>query len=202
MPFNMKIGEAGEAFFIFETDSDVPDDLITSPLLEPTEPVSPDPLPLEDFGRFGARHRRGDLTNDGLGQEPDFLDLNAPSTSVSGEASRTSALSTPPHSPGTPLERMETLSGLVNMRNATMPIFVEGEKEVPQGLHDNPVVSLEISQLTVSYDNCITERMLNEAKLDDEAHPSHFMEDVSASHGHGTGGVSCSISFQCSFDVE
>lgn len=32
----MKIGDAGEAFFIFETDEDVPDDLITSPLLQPT----------------------------------------------------------------------------------------------------------------------------------------------------------------------
>jgi len=186
----MKIGEAGEAFFVFETDSDVPDDLITSPLLEPTEPVSPDSLPLEDFGRFGARHR-SDLMNDGLGQEPDFLDLNAPSTSVSGEASKTSALSNPPHSPGTSLERVGTLSGLVNTR-----------EEVPQGLHDNPFVSLEISQLTVSYGNRITERMLNEAKLDDEAHPSHFMKDLSALHGNGTGGLSCSISFQCSFDVE
>jgi len=201
VPFNMKIGEAGEAFFVFETDSDVPDDLITSPLLEPTEPVSPDSLPLEDFGRFGARHR-SDLTNDGLGQEPDFLDLNASSTSVSGEASKTSALSNPPHSPGTSLERVGTLSGLVNTRNATMPVFVEAEKEVAQGLHDNPFVSLEISQLTVSYGNRITERMLNEAKLDDEAHPSHFMKDLSASHGNGTGGLSCSISFQCSFDVE
>jgi phosphatidate phosphatase PAH1 len=36
----MKIGEAGEAFFIFETAGDVPDELITSPLLEATR--SPD----------------------------------------------------------------------------------------------------------------------------------------------------------------
>jgi phosphatidate phosphatase LPIN len=32
----MKIGDAGEAFFVFETDEDVPDELITSPLLQPT----------------------------------------------------------------------------------------------------------------------------------------------------------------------
>jgi phosphatidate phosphatase LPIN len=83
----MKIGEAGEAFFVFETDSDVPDDLITSPLLEPTLPVSPNPLPQEDFGRFGTRYRKDDPIEDGLGQEPDFLDLNAPSTLLSGDHS-------------------------------------------------------------------------------------------------------------------
>lgn len=88
----MKIGEAGEAFFVFETDSDVPEDLITSPLLEPTQPVSPEPPPPEDFGRFGTRDCRGDLMDDGLGQEPDFLDLNAP-TSLPKEASKTSASS-------------------------------------------------------------------------------------------------------------
>jgi hypothetical protein len=98
----MKVGEAGEAFFVFETDSDVPDDLITSPLLEPTQPVSPDPPPAGDFGRFGTRNRSGDFIDDGLGQEPDFLDLNAPSTSLPGEVLKTSASSNlvpPSHKP-------------------------------------------------------------------------------------------------------
>ena len=90
----MKVGEAGEAFFVFETDSDVPDDLITSPLLEPTQLVSPSPLPAGDFGRFGTRNPSGDFIDDGLGQEPDFLDLNAPSTSLSGEVLKSSAPST------------------------------------------------------------------------------------------------------------
>jgi hypothetical protein len=102
VPFNMKVGEAGEAFFVFETDSDVPDDLITSPLLEPTQPVSPDPPPAEDFGRFGTRNRSGDLIDDGLSQEPDFLDLDAPSTSLSGEVFKPSAsfnLASPSHKP-------------------------------------------------------------------------------------------------------
>ncbi|KAF9651772.1 LNS2-domain-containing protein [Thelephora ganbajun] len=82
IPFNMKIGEAGEAFFIFETAGDVPEELITSPLLEATR--SPD-IQREDAqpGRFGANEGRDqDVRN--LGQlpqsEPDFLDLNAPST--------------------------------------------------------------------------------------------------------------------------
>lgn len=31
----MKVGETGEAFFVFETDADVPEDLQTSPLSGP-----------------------------------------------------------------------------------------------------------------------------------------------------------------------
>ena len=77
----MKIGEAGEAFFIFETAGDVPDELITSPLLEATR--SPD-IQGQDAQarRFGVNEERDqDVENlEQLSQpEPDFLDLNAPS---------------------------------------------------------------------------------------------------------------------------
>lgn len=112
--FNMKVGDAGEAFFVFETDSDVPDDLITSPLLEPTQSVSPDLPPAGDFGRFGTRNRSGDFIDDGLGQEPDFLDLNAASTSLSGEGLKTSAssnLESPSHKP-IPFPSLHTTSAL------------------------------------------------------------------------------------------
>ena len=89
IPFNMKIGEAGEAFFIFETAGDVPDELITSPLLEATR--SPD-VQVQDnqTGRFGATGREDNLEQ--LPQsEPDFLDLNAPSTPpASGQMDPTS----------------------------------------------------------------------------------------------------------------
>lgn len=78
----MKIGEAGEAFFVFETAGDVPDELITSPLLEATR--SPD-IPGQDAraGQLEARDGKDqDLQN--LAQlqqsEPDFLDLDAPPT--------------------------------------------------------------------------------------------------------------------------
>lgn len=40
----MKIGEAGEAFFVLETDEDVPDELLTSPLLEATKVRSVHPI--------------------------------------------------------------------------------------------------------------------------------------------------------------
>lgn len=33
----MKVGEAGEAFFVVETEEEVSDDLLTSPLLAATE---------------------------------------------------------------------------------------------------------------------------------------------------------------------
>ncbi|KAJ7591588.1 nuclear elongation and deformation protein 1 [Mycena floridula] len=66
IPFNMKIGEAGEAFFIFETDDDVPDNLITSPLLQPTDEVASDPSEQE--------------------LQPEFLDLDAsPESPASGK---------------------------------------------------------------------------------------------------------------------
>ncbi len=34
----MKIGEAGEAFFVFETENHVPKELQTSPLASPIQP--------------------------------------------------------------------------------------------------------------------------------------------------------------------
>lgn len=47
IPFYMKVGETGEAFFVFETDADVPEDLQTSPL---TGPVSDDEIQPEVEG--------------------------------------------------------------------------------------------------------------------------------------------------------
>ena len=51
IPFNMKIGDAGEAFWVFETDDDVPDELITSPVIEPTTPRQ---APVKQQGAFGT----------------------------------------------------------------------------------------------------------------------------------------------------
>lgn len=81
----MKIGEAGEAFFIFETDDDVPDDLITSPLLQPTD----------EGGTTEPEVKSG---------EPEFLDLNAP-PSPPDDAAQIETVLEPP-TPSTP--RVET----------------------------------------------------------------------------------------------
>lgn len=80
VPFSMKIGDAGEAFFVFETDDDVPDDLVTSPLLAATKPGETNARP-EPTGRFGAKTSDESPSGD-ASQEPDFLDLDG---SASGE---------------------------------------------------------------------------------------------------------------------
>ena len=41
----MKIGDAGETFFVFETEEDIPDDLVTSPLLTPTSTTPQEDIP-------------------------------------------------------------------------------------------------------------------------------------------------------------
>lgn len=97
IPFNMKIGEAGEAFFVFETDGDVPDDLITSPILHPTRPndsTGADSLAVkgteleptlqpDDQDITRAKNDESAPKQSSDDQEPDFLDLDAqPSKSV------------------------------------------------------------------------------------------------------------------------
>jgi phosphatidate phosphatase PAH1 len=41
----MKLGEGGEAFFVFQTEGDIPEDMQTSPVVSPSQsPVLPDVL--------------------------------------------------------------------------------------------------------------------------------------------------------------
>lgn len=64
-PYSMKLGEGGEAFFVFETSDEIPDSLQTSPLVSPTgSPRS------EDESELAASL-----------QEPDYLDLGVPASS-------------------------------------------------------------------------------------------------------------------------
>ncbi|KAJ1308894.1 hypothetical protein OPQ81_004581 [Rhizoctonia solani] len=115
IPFNMKIGEAGEAFFVFETDEDVPEDLMTSPLLEPVRPGQDSRKPAagdRQAGRFGAKKARAKDESELLGdvlasgdegnkagvtsdQEPEFLDLSDPSAPRPRGYSPTPSLSPP-----------------------------------------------------------------------------------------------------------
>lgn len=37
MPYVMKVGEAGEAFFVFETEHEVPEEFQTSPIMSAVE---------------------------------------------------------------------------------------------------------------------------------------------------------------------
>ena len=59
--YAMKLGDGGEAFFVFETSDDIPESLQTSPLVSP---ASSPPLPASN-----------NLPQPGL-QEPDFLELD------------------------------------------------------------------------------------------------------------------------------
>lgn len=36
-PFSMKVGDTGEAFFVLETEEEVPPDLLTSPVVMPSQ---------------------------------------------------------------------------------------------------------------------------------------------------------------------
>lgn len=91
----MKVGEAGEAFFVFETTGEVPDELITSPLLEAIR--SPDIQGRDtQTGPPGTSEGKADVVQD-PGQlqqsEPDFLDLNAPHTPPVSDQTTTKPIS-------------------------------------------------------------------------------------------------------------
>jgi len=66
----MKIGEAGEAFFVFETDEDVPADLMTSPILQATNPSDAQLEQQQHTGRFGAQN-----SDTSLGDQQSDADL-------------------------------------------------------------------------------------------------------------------------------
>ena len=62
--YSMKLGEGGEAFFIFETTDEIPASLQTSPLISPTG---------------SPTHGSEENLPDAL-QEPDYLDLDKSSS--------------------------------------------------------------------------------------------------------------------------
>ncbi|KAI0340913.1 LNS2-domain-containing protein [Trametopsis cervina] len=92
IPFSMKIGEAGEAFFVFETDEDIPEDIATSPLLEATKPGEGNARE-QPTGRFGAKTEEGQGISESGEQEPEFLDLNAGASEEAAFPSQTSSTS-------------------------------------------------------------------------------------------------------------
>ncbi|KAJ9354337.1 putative lipin Smp2 [Paecilomyces variotii] len=103
--YAMKLGEGGEAFFVFETKDDVPESLQTSPLVSPTG--SPKPQAGEPSSL----------------QEPEFLDLDKSSTSL-GKIDSKRALGMPPHLSGS--MRASTDIGLVTPPSASPDAAVSG----------------------------------------------------------------------------
>ncbi len=96
----MKIGDAGEAFFIFETDEDVPEEIVTSPLLEATRPGQSN-AQVERTGRFGAKEEGSQPSSPAQqaleSQEPDFLDLDATSKAENALPSSAAPVSSTDH---------------------------------------------------------------------------------------------------------
>jgi len=68
----MKIGDAGEAFFVFETEEDIPEDLVTSPILTATNTPPPEDIPSVTLGETPEVPPAAPKI-----PEPEFLDLNA-----------------------------------------------------------------------------------------------------------------------------
>jgi hypothetical protein len=188
VPFSMKIGEAGEAFFIFETDGDVPEDLITSPLLEPTQPGFLKSPPREDIGSSGAREGESDLA-DVVGQEPDFLDLDAPSTSPPKTVSKSpisSNLSVSSLDISSQPERM--LSNTIDTVDPTVPTSVEGEEERLPNAHGNFQVNREDNHSAmVDHGDRDKEKTPDPGELGDGAPPRPDVEDIFGSHHSKTG---------------
>ena len=183
----MKIGEAGEAFFVFETDGDVPEDLITSPLLEPTQPGFPKLPPPEDIGSSGARGGESGLV-DVVGQEPDFLDLDAPSTSPPRTVSKSpisSDISVSSLDISSQPERASSNS--VDTVDSAVPTSVEGEEARPPIAHDNLQVNREDAHSArVEH---YKEKTPDPGELGDIASPRPDVEDIFGSHQSKTGGM-------------
>lgn len=68
----MKIGDAGEAFFVFETEEDIPEDLVTSPILSATKTTPQEEIPAVTLSKTPEVPPAAPKI-----PEPEFLDLNA-----------------------------------------------------------------------------------------------------------------------------
>lgn len=147
IPFSMKIGDAGEAFFVFETDEDIPENIATSPLLEATKPGEVGAGHDQRTGRFGAKEDDGPGSGQNqdasaTAQEPDFLDLDA-DTAVKTEQ-------TTPPIPSVPLSPMDftketaeigtsAVSRATEAGKAFLGIAHEVEKSEKDKFKDEPV---------------------------------------------------------------
>jgi len=187
MPYNMKIGEAGEAFFVFETEDEVPDDLITSPLLQPTRPDEVSPI---DAGVLtdnldtiqgldeqiqadenltyakDVEQQKGGLDI----QEPEFLDLDA--------------------LPSPPQEEEETFKNVnTSQKPPDRPPFSRTQSQASISQPVRPAQVLPSPPLTPTRTHSMpnTEEMLAQDKRVDEAikavNDSLFVPEVGYHHG-------------------
>ncbi|WRT70812.1 uncharacterized protein IL334_007811 [Kwoniella shivajii] len=132
-PFVMKVGETGEAFFVVETDEQVPADLLTSPVVMPTqtdlpsthvdheeEDIQPKPhhhsLTQEPFGETEKRVQHEEPLGD-----VDFLDLDASSSADTPPKDSPNKRSSLVHSASSLLPNIPFLSSPSNSRSGSPP---------------------------------------------------------------------------------
>ncbi|KFZ02156.1 hypothetical protein V500_00418 [Pseudogymnoascus sp. VKM F-4518 (FW-2643)] len=114
--YAMKLGDGGEAFFVFETSNDIPEGLQTSPLVSP---ASSPPLAPEGAVAIGL-------------QEPDFLDLT---TEEKGKRPPPSILQSPALQKGASNLGKQVLPWILNSANAV--------EDVNAPLSGTPELTLE-----------------------------------------------------------
>ncbi|KDQ64419.1 hypothetical protein JAAARDRAFT_28049 [Jaapia argillacea MUCL 33604] len=139
IPFHMKIGDAGEAFFVFETESEVPEDLITSPLLEATLPGESNAAAVKS-GRFGAMQKAGDddVEEQKLddGQEPEPLDLNAQTPPAESSGGEVTAPHSQPTSTPAATQFVASPSSMLSRTKAAVTAVLETERDNIQHITD------------------------------------------------------------------
>lgn len=60
VPYVMKVGEAGEAFFVFETEHEVPEEFQTSPIMEAVQEKPEEDPPYLDIGESKEEQEKKD----------------------------------------------------------------------------------------------------------------------------------------------
>lgn len=131
MPFSMKIGEAGEAFFVFETAEEIPENLVTSPILEAIKPGERNAR-TQETGSFGA--------GSASPQEPEFLDLDA----SAGSSPREGSASPPSPSHNSSQDESEgpgILSRTAQLGKAMMDVAREVKRSEADKLKDKTVMN-------------------------------------------------------------
>ena len=135
VPFSMKIGEAGEAFFVFETEEEIPESLVTSPILEATKPGETNAR-TDEAGRFGAGPASPVVEEfTASSQEPEFLDLNAP-----GEAPPDAGTPSQAPNPDNVAEEPSLLSRTAELGKAMIGVARETQKAETDKLRDKSII--------------------------------------------------------------
>lgn len=139
----MKLGDSGEAYFVFETSIDVhgiPEELLSSPVMSAAS--SPPQSPQQDGKAKENDESEGETGNDESKklEEPDFLDINDSASSL--ESSNDSGSSLPP------VSRTKTFQEKLNRRltqihipskldnNGDLLLDIEGYKPNKDKVHD------------------------------------------------------------------